>query len=278
MAIALRRYELSYEHRPWSVWANAEEIAPLNPLRRVPVLVLDDGVALIESAAILDALDNRVGEERALLPRTGPDRREGLRIAALATGLADKAVALLYEHVLRTAEVRSAVWVERCEAQIRDTLAALEAIRGARAGAWFLGERLSHADIAVGCALRFLGEAHPGLYPASRWPGLVAHGARCEALREFQENRAAAAGRGRARPSYLMRTTRLLAERGYRGAEVPSSAFSVAICIAKVAISSSPTRATTVQSAPPPRPTRPTRSPTHANRFARTSPPTRCTG
>lgn len=55
VAIALAHYGLAYEHRPWSVWAQADEIAKLNPLRRVPMLVMDSGEVLVESAAILDA-------------------------------------------------------------------------------------------------------------------------------------------------------------------------------------------------------------------------------
>jgi glutathione S-transferase len=185
VAIALRRQGFAYQHRPWSVWGDAERIAAFNPLRRVPVLVMDDGLALVESAAILDSLDDLVGPERALLPRSGPDRREGLRICALATGLGDKAVTLLYEHVLRSEERRSPVWVSRCQTQIRETLALLEAERQRRPGPFWLGERLGHADIAVACVLRFLGEAHPAL--AASHPALTAHAARCEALPEFQE-------------------------------------------------------------------------------------------
>jgi glutathione S-transferase len=51
---------------------------------------------------------------------------------------------------------------------------------------WF-GERIGHADIMVACALRFTGEAHPGLFGASRYPALTAHAARCEALPVFRE-------------------------------------------------------------------------------------------
>ncbi len=48
VAIALRLYGLAFEHKPWSTFGDAETIAPYNPLRRVPTLVLDDGEALIE--------------------------------------------------------------------------------------------------------------------------------------------------------------------------------------------------------------------------------------
>jgi glutathione S-transferase len=186
VAVALRCYDLAYQHRPWSVWSDAEKIAPYNPLRRVPVLVMDDGVSLIDSGAILDCLDDLVGPERALLPRGGPQRREGLRVCALATGLADKAVVLLYEHVLRAQDRRSDIWVARCQTQIRDTLQALEADRRARATPFWLGARLSHADIAVACALRFLREAHPGLLGPGEQVALDAHAAACEALPELQ--------------------------------------------------------------------------------------------
>jgi glutathione S-transferase len=186
VAVALTHYGLAYEHLPWSVWADAEKLARYTPLRRVPVLVDEDGSALIESFAILDALDDRVGAERALLPRSGLLRREGLRIAALATGFADKAVSLLYEHVLRQPEARNPLWAGRCAAQIQATMALLEAERARASTPFWFGEALTHADIAVGCALRFTREAHPELLRAAIGPALEAHAARCEALPVFR--------------------------------------------------------------------------------------------
>ena len=47
--MALRLYGLPFEHRPWSTFGDADKIAPFNPLRRVPTLVLDGGEVLIES-------------------------------------------------------------------------------------------------------------------------------------------------------------------------------------------------------------------------------------
>jgi glutathione S-transferase len=112
-------------------------------------------------------------------------RREGLRIAALGTGLADKAVSLLYEHVLRRPEARNAVWAGRCASQIRETLGLLEAERERATAPFWFGDALSHADIAVGCALRFTREAHPDLLSSAIGPALEAHAARCEALPVF---------------------------------------------------------------------------------------------
>ena len=77
------------------------KIAPYNPLRRVPTLVLDSGDALIESAMMLDYLDGCVGPEREMFPAQGEARWRQQRIAALGSGLGDKAVSLLYERVLR---------------------------------------------------------------------------------------------------------------------------------------------------------------------------------
>ena len=39
VGITLEHYQLPFEHRPWSVWGNADQIAEYNPLRRVPVLI-----------------------------------------------------------------------------------------------------------------------------------------------------------------------------------------------------------------------------------------------
>jgi len=184
VAIALRLYGLPFEHRPWSTFGDADKIAPYNPLRRVPTLVLDSGEALIESTAILDYLDELVGPEKAMMAERGDLRRRQLRIGALGSGLADKAVSLIYERVLRKEQL--ALWVERCQAQIGGVLAMLDKEREAVASPYWFGEQIGHADIMVACALRFTGEAHPGLFDA-RYPALQAHAARCEALPPFQE-------------------------------------------------------------------------------------------
>jgi glutathione S-transferase len=184
VAIALRLYRIQYEHRPWSTFGDAEQIAPFNPLRRVPTLVLDDGEALIDSVAILDWLDEAAGPERALIPAEGVGRRQTLKVCALATGLGDKAVALVYERVLH--DQASAIWITRCETQIAAVLDVLEVDRTVRKTAYWCGDTIGHADIAVACVLRFLREAHQGLFHAKRWPALTGHAARCEGLAAFQ--------------------------------------------------------------------------------------------
>lgn len=186
VGIALTLYGLPFEHRPWSTFSDAEKIRPYNPLARVPTLVLDDGAVLVDSHSMLDYLDSLVPAERAMFPAGEPARHRALKIAALATGLADKAVSLFYEQRLHR-EV-SEVWAGRCRAQMAAALAALEADRAAgRAGAYWFGDRIGHADIAVAATLRFVAEAHPGLVSLADYPALAAHASRLEALPAFQQ-------------------------------------------------------------------------------------------
>ncbi len=185
VAIAMRLYGLAYEHRTWSTFGDADKLAAYNPLRRVPTLVLDDDEELIESFVILDYLDERVGASKALIARSGDIRRKALKICALATGLADKAVSLLYERILH--KETSDVWVARCRAQVSNVLEVLEHDRAARTTAYWFGDAINHADIAVTCAMRFVREAHPGVFDEARYPALTAHAARCEALPPFNE-------------------------------------------------------------------------------------------
>jgi len=185
VGIALRLYGIPFEHRPWSVFGDAEKIRAFNPLTRVPTLVLDDGDVIVDSASILGHIDGLVPADRALHPRQEPDRRRAMRVTALAAGLADKAVALFYEKRLH--ETVSQTWVNRCERQIGDTLAWLEGDRAARSGPFWYGERIGHADIAVAASLRHMGESHPELAGLDGCPALAAHCERLEALPVFQE-------------------------------------------------------------------------------------------
>jgi glutathione S-transferase len=185
VGIALTLYGLPFEHRPWSVFGDADKIRAYNPLVRVPTLVLDDGQALIESHSILDYLDSLVPADQAMFPAAEPARHQALKVAALATGLADKAVSLFYERRLH--EETSDVWVGRCCAQITAVVAALEADRAGRAGDYWFGDRIGHADIAVAAVLRHLTESHPGLVSMAGFPALAAAVERLEALPVFQK-------------------------------------------------------------------------------------------
>jgi glutathione S-transferase len=96
VAIALRLYAMPFEHRPWSTFGDADKIAPFNPLRRVPTLVLDDGETLLESGAILDHLDEMAGPERSLIAARGG---AATRVAGLRPG--DRTRRQVGEPVLR---------------------------------------------------------------------------------------------------------------------------------------------------------------------------------
>jgi len=189
VGIALRHYNMEFEHLPFSVFRDAELIAPYNPLRRVPTLILDDGTVLTETFVCLEYLDDRCAEEHytasesLLLPRSGRKRIEGLRLCALANGTADKAVSLAYEREVR--ESVSLRWSERCGKQIRETLQRLDAELSTRTTTFLLSENISHADIAVTCAFTFIADAHPTFFLESELPTIRSLAKRCESRAEF---------------------------------------------------------------------------------------------
>lgn len=185
VGIALTLFGIPFAHRPWSVFRDADRIAELNPVMKVPTLVLDDGTVLTDSHAMLDHLDHVVGPERALFPPSEPTRHRALRVATLACGAAEKAAALFYE--LRLHAEPSTTWVERCRRQVVETFARLERDRASSPGAWWFGDRFGNADIAVACCRRFVMEAHPGLVSDTDHPRLAADCARLEVLPVFRE-------------------------------------------------------------------------------------------
>lgn len=182
IGIALTMYGIGFEHKPWSTFREGDKIAPYNPLRRVPVLVLDDGEVLIDSPTMIDYLDGQT--DRPLMAQTGAERRRALYLIALATGLADKAVSLFYEQAFHPTP--SDLWVDRCRQQITDGLAVLEAERAKLMTPFWFRDQPGHADIAVACTLRFISEAHDGLLDLTACPALKIHHEACEALPVFQ--------------------------------------------------------------------------------------------
>lgn len=184
VAVSLKRLGFEFEHANWSVGRDFDLIREYNPLGRVPTLVLDDGESLVESAAILDYLDDQVGSRRALLPASGAERRDALQLMAIATGCAEKAVTQVYEGAFRPAEKRHEPWVARCRIQVESALSMLEGHCAQRVDQdWLVGTALTQADITVTCAYSFTVQALA--LPAGLYPSLAARVERCEALPEF---------------------------------------------------------------------------------------------
>ena len=185
VAISMRLLDIPFEHRNWSVGRDFERIREFNPLGRVPVLVLDSGEALIESAMTLDYLDQQAGAAHALLPAGGDARRRALQIMALATGAADKGIQLVYEQVFRPADKRHAPWTDRCRAQMHSALAELDRLCGASGDEWLIGDALSQADITLACYVTYLREAIP--VDLAAYPALHARVERYETVPVFRE-------------------------------------------------------------------------------------------
>ncbi|GAB6196846.1 glutathione S-transferase family protein [Lysobacter xanthus] len=183
VAITLALRGIAFEHRAWSVGAQFDAIRAYSPLGRVPVLVLDDGDVLVESSSILDWIEHET-PGASLLPARGPDRREAMRLIGLASGAADRAVAIVLERVFHSEAHRSQALLDRSLAQVEGTYAALDAACAKRAGQWLVGDSMTLADITVACYVTHGRDAVP--VDLSRWPALAAHVDRCEALEVFR--------------------------------------------------------------------------------------------
>jgi glutathione S-transferase len=184
-AIAMRIYNLNFDHEPWSTFGDAGKIRKYNPLTRVPTLVLDNGDVLSDSYSIIDYIDSLAPHGKLLMPKLQPERHQVMAVMSLATGLADKVVALFYEKVLH--DHPSEKYIARCRMQIAETLSALEKDRANRDDDYWFGDRLTHADIAVACALQHLGASHPDIAAGANIPALKAHCEKMEAMPVFRE-------------------------------------------------------------------------------------------
>lgn len=183
VAIALALRGIAFEHRAWSVGADFERIREYSPLGRVPVLVLDDGEVLVESSSILDWIEHETPGE-PLLPGAGRERREAMRLIGLASGAADRAVAVVLERVFHPEAHCSQALIDRSLKQIEGTYDALDAACAARDGRWLVGDAMSLADITIACYVTHGRDALP--LDLARWPALAAFVARCEALDVFR--------------------------------------------------------------------------------------------
>ncbi len=153
VAITLKVYGVPFEQRDLSGFGNRAEVRASTPLGRIPALVLDSGETLIDSGAIVDHLDEAFGGDQPLTPATGADRRAVLKIAALMMGACDKALQAAYTRNHTPKEMIHQPWIDDCNAQAMNALAAVDAMIDP-AQPYLLMGRLTQADIAAFVAER----------------------------------------------------------------------------------------------------------------------------
>lgn len=188
VAVSLNTLGMPFEHAAVRVFDQPDDVHKYNPLTRVPTLVLDDGEVLIESYAMLDALDDMVGPDKALTPARGAERRQVMRVTAAAVGTMDKAQWAFYETRFHPKEKVHEPWIEHNDKQVKGGLAYLDGL-AAKAGAkgWLAGTpKMSQADISGTVAFGFAKAVRPKLDVATAYPNLAAFSARCEAMDAFK--------------------------------------------------------------------------------------------
>lgn len=185
VAATMTQYGLSFDRHNLSVFGDRTEVMRLNPLGKVPALILDDGETLIESALIIDYLDELADEVSVLTPRTGALRRQILRVAAIASGISERAVQLRSETVRRPINLQSPEFIEAYVASIR---ASLDFLERSFEGVWSCGDGPTHADFAITASLGHLTARVDEFSDLSNWPKLAATRETGEKLEAFRAN------------------------------------------------------------------------------------------
>lgn len=156
IVLAEKRIDCDFE----TVDVNPSEnpVNALNPLGKVPTLVLDDGSTLYDSRVIVEFLDG-VSPIARLIPDDNRDRVAVRRWEALADGALDAGLLIRYEG-LRPKKLQSADWAKKQTGKLERSLAQMAADLGDKP--WCHGERYSLADIAVGACLGWVEFRQPG--------------------------------------------------------------------------------------------------------------------
>ncbi len=97
-----------------------------NPLGKMPCLLLSDGTAIYDSGVIIEFLQDAAGNDQ-MLPARGLARFKALTLAALADGIIEAAILIVYETRFRDAGTHSERWLAHQRAKIMRGLAAFEA-------------------------------------------------------------------------------------------------------------------------------------------------------
>jgi glutathione S-transferase len=152
------------------VWTPDTILNSINPLGKVPTLLLDDGSSLYDSRVIVEYAD-AISPVGKLIPATGREKASIKTWEALSDGVLD---ALILTRLERTWGPRKGVvcepWVERQLGKVDAGLKQMSV--GLGQNTWFFDNHFSLADIAVGVTLAYTSFRFPEIEWATTYPNL----------------------------------------------------------------------------------------------------------
>ena len=151
-------------------WNRNPELVKVNPLGKVPALIMDDGTSLFDSRVIVEYLDGLSPVHR-LIPETSRDRIAVKRWEAIADGLCDAAIIARLENNRPDKNESSGKQIERQLGKISACLEEMARDLGDREHC--VGNALSLADIATGCALSYLKFRYAEITWETAYPNLA---------------------------------------------------------------------------------------------------------
>jgi len=166
-----------------NVWAADTKVGLHNPLGKIPVLVLDDGMALYDSRVITEYLDGITPVSR-LVPENGRDRVLVKRWEALGDGISDAGIAAFLERK-RPEALQSKEWIDRQLGKVDTAVTAAAEELGDKD--FCHGTAISLGDIALGCGLLWLEFRLPQIKWRESHPSLKAWIEKIEVRSSFAE-------------------------------------------------------------------------------------------
>ncbi|MTI19046.1 glutathione S-transferase family protein [Rhodobacteraceae bacterium RKSG542] len=128
----------------------SDSLRSQNPLGKIPALILEDGSVLYDSRVITEYLDYMAGGEK-LLP-AGAERFEVLTQQALADGIMDAALQIVYEGRFRAEDKQLPEWVAYQQEKIDRALGSFDT----KPLHYVAHNSPNAAQIALACALGYL--------------------------------------------------------------------------------------------------------------------------
>jgi len=153
-------------------WDPNSRLFEINPLGKIPCLVLPNGKSIFDSAVIVDYIDGLSPASR-LIPVNNLSRAYVKTFEALADGLLDAAILARRERISRPIEEQSQAWIKRQTNKVELALQHLSSEIGS--SQYYCANEFSLADIAVACALDWLDFRLPEVDWKVRFPNLDAY-------------------------------------------------------------------------------------------------------